>query len=316
MRAHLFRTTLTWFAAMAFATTAFAQAGMLKGTILDAEGNPVEGATIVMRSENSAREIKTTSDDKGEFIQIGLRSGAYDVTASKDGVGSASTSTNIRQGGRGTSLTFNLSATSSLSAGDREMVEGLQAAFAEASAASAAGDHALAITKYNEAIAISPDCADCYVSIGYEHSDLEQWDDAETAFKKAIDLDSNNGDAYNGLAAAYNALKKYDLAQEAGAKAASLSPAAGGGGAEQAYNQGVILFNGQKFADAKTQFEAAVAADPQMALAQYQLGMTALNLGQIPEAVTALEAYLAIEPNGEKAAEVNAALPALKAMVK
>ena len=48
----------------------------------------------------------------------------------------------------------------------------------------------------------------------------------------------------------------------------------------------------------------------------YQLGMTALNLGQIPDAVKALEAYMALEPNGSKAAEVKAALPALKSMVK
>ena len=47
------------------------------------------------------------------------------------------------------------------------------------------------------------------------------------------------------------------------------------------YNQGVILFNAGKFAEAKTQFEAAVKADPTMGMAQYQLGMTALNLGQL-----------------------------------
>jgi Tfp pilus assembly protein PilF len=51
-------------------------------------------------------------------------------------------------------------------------------------------------------------------------------------------------------------------------------------------------------------------------MAQYQLGMTALNLGQIPEAVSALEAYLKIDPNGPKAGEVKAALPALQQMLK
>ena len=37
--------------------------------------------------------------------------------------------------------------------------------------------------------------------------------------------------------------------------------------------------------------------------------MTALNLGQIPEAVSALETYLKLEPNGPKAAEVKAVAP-------
>ena len=74
----------------------------------------------------------------------------------------------------------------------------------------------------------------------------------------------------------------------------------------------MILFNGGKFAEAKTQFEGATKADPNDALAQYQLGMTALNLGRSPVAVSALEAYLKIDPNGAKAAEVKASLPALK----
>ena len=46
-----------------------------------------------------------------------------------------------------------------------------------------------------------------------------------------------------------------------------------------------------------------------MAMAQYQLGMTSLNLGQIPEAVAALEAYLKVDPNGPKAARCKASLP-------
>jgi tetratricopeptide (TPR) repeat protein len=78
----------------------------------------------------------------------------------------------------------------------------------------------------------------------------------------------------------------------------------------------VILFNGGKFAEAKTQFEAATKADPNHALAQYQLGMTSLNLGQIQDAVNALEAYLKVDPNGPKAAEVKASLPALQGMLK
>ena len=36
--------------------------------------------------------------------------------------------------------------------------------------------------------------------------------------------------------------------------------------------------------------------------------MTALNLGQIQDAVNALEAYLKVAPNGPKAAEVKASL--------
>jgi tetratricopeptide (TPR) repeat protein len=130
-------------------------------------------------------------------------------------------------------------------------------------------------------------------------------------------LKPDSGEAYTGLANVYNTQKKFDLAAEASAKASQYAGAGvGGGGAEASYNQGVILFNAGKFAEARTQFEAATKADPTMAMAHYQLGMTSLNLGQIPEAVAALEAYLKTDPNGSKAAEVKTALPALQGMLK
>ena len=130
--------------------------------------------------------------------------------------------------------------------------------------------------------------------------------EAEAAFKKVIELKPDNADAYTGLANVYNSQKKFDLAAEASKKAQELAGAAGASGAsaEATYNQGVILWNAGKYAEAKDQFEAAAKADPNMAMAHYQLGMANLNLGKIPEARAAFEAYLKADPNGAKAAEV------------
>jgi tetratricopeptide (TPR) repeat protein len=150
------------------------------------------------------------------------------------------------------------------------------------------------------------------------YSNKQQYAEAEAAFKKVIELKPDSGEAYTGLANIYNAQKKFDLAADASAKATQYSGGAAGGaaGAEATYNQGVVLFNAGKFAEAKVQFEAATKADPNMAMAHYQLGMTNLNTGDFAGAVTALEAYLKVDPNGPKAAEVKAALPAVQAMVK
>ena len=67
----------------------------------------------------------------------------------------------------------------------------------------------------------------------------------------------------------------------------------------------------RKYAEAKEQFEAAVKADPNMAMAHYQLGMANLNLGKIPEARAAFEGYLKADPSGAKAAEVKTFLTQL-----
>ena len=64
-----------------------------------------------------------------------------------------------------------------------------------------------------------------------------------------------------------------------------------------------MLFNAGKYADAKTQFDTATKADPNNAGAFYQLGMTSLNLGQIPDAISALQTFLKLAPNDPKAAQ-------------
>jgi cytochrome c-type biogenesis protein CcmH/NrfG len=74
----------------------------------------------------------------------------------------------------------------------------------------------------------------------------------------------------------------------------------------------VSLWNAQKFAEAKAQFEKAVALDPNMAEAWYQLGMANLNTGDMPGAVTAFEGYLKAAPNGPKAAEAKTIVAQLK----
>jgi tetratricopeptide (TPR) repeat protein len=214
-------------------------------------------------------------------------------------------------------MSFTLSATSGVSSADKEAAAAIQASAGAAVEAMKAGRHDEAIAKFQEVIAKVPTCQDCYYNIGVSQMAKKDYTEAEASFKKAIELKPDNADAYTALANLYNSQKKFDLAAEASANAAKYAAAGGGGGsAEASYNQGVILFNAGKFAEAKTQFEAATKTDPNHSMAQYQLGMTALNLGQIPDAVAALEAYLKVDPNGPKAAEVKAALPALQQMLK
>ena len=314
MRTHLLRGVLTLAVLLAPSTSVLAQS-VVRGKVTDGQGKPVEGATIVFDAEGANRKTQTKTNKQGEFLQVGLQSGAYKVTASKEGVGSQTLPSNVRQG-ENNPLSFTISQASSVPAADKQAAAAVQASANAAVDAMKAGRHDEAIEKFNEVIAKSPTCSDCYYNIGVAHTAKQQYAEAEAAFKKTIELKPDSGEAYTGLANIYNAQKKYDLAAEASAKAAQYAVATGGGGAETSYNQGVINFNAGKFAEAKTQFEAAVKADPKMAVAQYQLGMTALNLGLIPDAVAALEAYLQIEPSGPKAAEVKTALPALRGMLK
>jgi predicted Zn-dependent protease len=316
MRTYLFRGVVAVAVLCAVSVApAFAQS-VVRGKVTDAQGKPVPDATILFEAVDANRKTQTKTDKNGDFLQVGLSSGAYKVTASKEKVGTATQNTNVRQGPNNP-LSFTLTTAPAGNVADKEAAAAIQASAGAAVEAMKAGRHDEAITKFQEVIAKVPTCADCYYNIGVSQMAKQQPAEAEAAFKKAIELKPDNADAYTALANLYNSQKKFDLAAEASANAAKYTGGgAGGGSAETSYNQGVILFNAGKFAEAKTQFEAATKADPNHSMAQYQLGMTALNLGQIPEAVAALEAYLKVDPNGPKAAEVKSALPALQQMLK
>jgi tetratricopeptide (TPR) repeat protein len=316
MRTHLIRGVMALAVLLTVSAMPALAQSVMRGKVVDGQGKPVPDAVVLFEATDANRRTQTKTDKNGDFLQVGLSSGSYKVTASKDGVGTQTLQANVRQG-QNNPLNFTISAASGVSAADKEAAAAIQASASAAVEAMKAGRHDEAIAKFNEVIAKLPTCADCYLNIGQASMAKQDYAQAETAFKKAIELKPDSAEAYTGLAGLYNTQKKFDLASEASAKAAQLSGGvAGGGGAEASYNQGVILFNAGKFAEAKTQFEAATKADPNMSMAQYQLGMTALNLGQIPEAITALEAYLKVDPNGPRAAEVKAALPALQAMLK
>jgi tetratricopeptide (TPR) repeat protein len=315
MRTILFRGVVAVAVLCAVSVAPALAQSVVRGKVTDAQGKPVQDATILFEATDANRKTTTKTDRNGDFLQVGLSSGAYKVTASKDNVGTQTLNLNVRQGPNNP-LNFMLSSASGLSAGDKEAAAAIQASASAAIDAMKAGRHDEAIAKFQEVIAKVPTCQDCYYNIGVSQMAKQQYTEAEASFKKVLELKPDSADAYTALANLYNSQKKFDLAAEASANAAKYAGAGGGGNAETSYNQGVILFNAGKFAEARTQFEAATKADPNHAMAQYQLGMTSLNLGQIPEAVAALEAYLKVDPNGPKAAEVKAALPALQQMLK
>ena len=310
------------------AATALAQQPVFRGKVVDGTGKPVPDALLEFAAQFQSLTRQAKTDSKGEFLIVGLPSGDFQITAKKEGVGEDVIKTRVTQGqNMPVTLTLRaaapagpLAAVATGSSGAAAKAQAaLQALAKTGSEHLSAGRNDEAIAAFTEVVAKAPTCADCYLNLGISHANKKEWPQAEEALKKAVELKPDNVNALMQLAAVYNSQRKFDLAAEASANAAKYSaaaPGATGANAEALYNQGVTLFNGGKFAEAKTAFEGATKADPKLAVAHYQLGMTALNLGDFALAVSSLEQYLALDPNGPKAAEVKASLPTLKGMVK
>ena len=306
--------------ALAIAVPAAAQStGMVKGVVKDASGQPVDGAKInIDMTEGVNRHFETKSNKKGEFVQIGLPSGRYTITAEKDKQTSGPTPAAVSVG-RPADVSLVIGAGGGGAASKETAAKNaeLKKAFEEGIAASQASNYDQAIVSFGHAAEINPNCFDCHYNIGYMYSQKKDYDKAEAAYKKAIELKPDYAEAYSGLANIYNLQRKFDLAAEASKKAMDIggSSAAGGaagGNADAMYNQGVILWNAGKIPDAKKQFEAAVAANPSHAEAHYQLGMALVNEGNLPGAATEFETYVRLAPNGPNAATAKGILATIK----
>jgi tetratricopeptide (TPR) repeat protein len=303
-------------AVVALAEPIFAQGsqGIIRGNVFDADGQPIQGARItISRTDGSAR-FETTSNAKGEYMQAVTYSGGYLILCEKEKIGSASYQASVKIGAW-TTVNCQLIVGQLAKQQLAEMNKALKQLQTEALAAANAGNHQVAISKFNQMIAQSPKCSSCYYNLGVSQSKLKDWGAAEAAFKQAIELRADYTDAYNALAEAYNAQRKVDLAAAAAAKAAELGAAAGasgGGSAETLYVQGTILWNAGKLPEATVQFEQALKADPNFAPAHYHYGMALLNQGKLPEALAEFDTYVKLAPTGEYAAQAKAMIGQLK----
>ena len=80
----------------------------LSGTIVDPSGALVRGATVVLRSEATALERSTTSDDNGHYRFLLIPAGRYDLTVEAPGFGRLSNAGLVLTVGQSANLTVTL----------------------------------------------------------------------------------------------------------------------------------------------------------------------------------------------------------------
>ena len=295
---------------LALAAPAAAQTGLVKGKVVGPDGKPVADAAVTIEFvEGTSRKLSTKSDKRGEFVQLGLQSGGYRVTATADKLGSGFADVRVRVGNTA-EVTITLSP---VPPGTDPKMAALKLAFDEGVVASRAQDYDTAIAKFQAALAVQPTCHECYYNIGFAYLQKKDEKQAEENWKKGLEQKADHAETLNALATLYNTQKRFDEAAAIGARAAASAP---GGNADAIYNQGIILWNAGKIAEAKVKFEEAVTADPAHADSRFQLGMALLNEGKIPDAVSSFEAYMKMAPTGQFAAQAKAMLSQLKPPVR
>ena len=290
------------------------------GVVTDRGGQPVAGATVTLEFAGGlTRSFEVTTNEAGEFLQIGLARGPYTLTAAREGVGLNRVAIDLAVGQELeqnlTLLTVEEIYRDSLSADERAAFDARNAttdAFDQGLAAARGGQLEDAAGYLRTALEATPDCAECQRNLGIVYGRMEAYAEAETAFRAALALDPENAETYDGLAEIYNAQRRFDDAAEASAAAARLS---GGGGADNptaVFDQGLIFWNAGRLDEARQQFERTLQLDPEHGEAHYWLGMANLNAGQMAEAAAEFQIYLDREPNGRFAATATGILSSIQ----
>lgn len=326
-------------ACTAMAAPAFAQdtTGSLKGRVLDPDGKPVAAAEVILQNTKDPTKgpLLLTTNPDGTFAQDLLPAGEWSITVKETKFTGQRKEPAVVKGG------------DKVDAGDIKMHVGTknemvalgelekaviakhnehaakeQAAIQAADAARDAGNFDDAIAKYTDVAGLIDNCGACYVRIGDIYADKKNDPaQAEKAYLKAVDLYAASSTAnaaekaapYDRLANIYNKEQKFDDASKMSAKANDLREASGGAGDPVgAYNQGVSLWNAQKFPEAQAAFQKAIKLDPKMSEAYYYLAMTLVNQNKLTEAKPNLETYLKLAPDGPNAATAKAVLDSIK----
>ena len=298
--------------AFVLAPPALAQTGMIKGKVTDAEGKPVAGAQIVIEfADGVNRKFEVKTDRRGEFIQIGLQTGSYKVTATADKLG---TMTQTQRVALGKPAEFNFAFVPGAAGADPAAVAKateLKKNFDEGVAASKANNQDLAIEKFTAAAAASPNCFDCYYNIGFAYSQKKDEKQAETAWLKALEI---KPDYTRGPQRAGHALQQPEALRRSGGDERE----GGHGGRRLRRQRGRGLQPGHhplepgQDPEAKAKFEEALKANPNHAESHFQLGMALLNEGKLPDAIASFEKYLQLAPSGQFAAQAKGMLAQLK----
>lgn len=294
------------------AVPAAAQTGRIGGSVKDDKGQPIKGATILAENPNvSPSSYTATSDDKGRWSIIGLRSGNWKITASAPGFTPNGGSLNVRTIGAPNppvDITLMPGATGPTGALAGVNTKELQVELGKAEELLKQQQYDAAIAAYNAIIQKTPALTMVNLQIGRAYRMKKDYDSALAAYKKILDAEPTNERAKIEIGMTNLEKGDYPAAESA------LTEAAQGMGAsrEVFYNLGEVKFAKGETDEAMKWYQRAIDTDPNWAKPYFKLGLSKLQKADTPGTIQMMEKVIAVEPNSPEAAQAKALIDQLK----
>jgi predicted TPR repeat methyltransferase len=297
----------------ALSGSAAAQTGRVGGIVKDEAGQPIKGATITAENPNaSPSSFTATTDDKGRFSIIGLKTGQWSFTAQAPGFGPEQGKLAVQTiGAPNPPLAFTLrkggpaaapGALGGLAAKD------LQAELGAADQLYNAQKWDDAIAAYRAIMTKAPALSVINLQIAAAYRNKKEYDNAITAYNELLKTDPANDKAIVGIG--MTNLEKGDL------KAAedTLTKAAAGPKPtrEVFYNLGEVKFSQGKTEEAATWYQKASEVDPSWGKPVFKLALVSLNKGDKDGTIKMMEKVISADPTSPEAAQAKQVIEQLK----
>ncbi len=271
--------------------------------MLDPAGDPVAGVEVTLSFLGGVnRTLTTESDERGNFVRMGIRLGEYRLELRRDGFEPHEEDVRIRPGAptRVGEITLRpvapVPAATSAPGGSRHLRAGQEAL--------AAGDHEAAAAAFRAETTERPESAEAYRLLGIALGLAGQVEDARSALGRATELNPGSAPAWTALADLEAGLQRWPETVAALEIALDLDPDS----RDLRFRLGGALLNAREM-DRAAEVLAGLPDDPGAA---YELAMIALNRGRNEDAIAHLERVLELAPDGPDAELARRMLAALR----
>jgi tetratricopeptide (TPR) repeat protein len=309
-RLAVLRGTLVALVLATMVEVAAGQAGRVAGVVRDENGQPIKGATLVLENpEALPRTFTATTDEKGRFGVIGLKSGTWSIQAQAPGYVPEFGEMQVRVA-QSPPLILTLSKSlapppsvlGSIAAND------LQAELRSADQLFNAQQWDQAIGAYKAILARAPALSVINLQVGAAYRNKKDYDSAVNAYNDLLKVNPDNDKAKIGIGLAQ--VEKGDLrAAEETLNKAAQSPSAG---KDVFYNLGEVQFARGNVDGAIASYQQASALDPNWGRPFLKLGLAALNKGDREGAGRMMERVIAVDPTSSEAELAKKALTELR----
>lgn len=294
------------------AVPAAGQTGRIGGQIKDTSGQPLKGATIVAENPGaSPSSFTATTDDKGRYSIIGLKTGTWKVTASAPGFAPSSGQVPVRSlGAPMPPVDFALAPGAAGPAGALAGVntKELQAELQKAIDMANAGQHDAAIAAYEAVLVKTPALTMINGQVAQVKRMKKDYDGAIASYQKVIAADPSNDKAKIEIGMTY--LEKGDFASAE--KTLLELTTSVNANREVFYNLGEVKFAKGETDEAVKYYERAVQMDAAWGKPLFKLGLAKLQKADTAGAIELMNKVIAADPSSAEAVQAKALIEQLK----